>query len=567
MAGPEAMMLPSGRSEKGIMRPILILVWLLSQVGQVPAQPDLPTHDEQVLKSAGIKITGPALLDFFRRRTLTDKDMEQIQDLVRALGSDKYREREQAAQELVNRGPVVVEMLRAALKSNDLEVSRRAAKCLQRIQEADYAREVPAAAARLLAVRKPAGTAAVLLAFLPFAENEILSDEVRTTLTAVAIQNGKASRELIEALQDRSPLRKAAAAEALCRAGAKDHMPAIRKLLHDPSPIVRLRVGMTLAQAKEREAVPVLIDLLPELPLVHAWQAEDLLYRLAEGLQPPMISLGNDKAGHQRCRDAWAAWWKEHGNKVDLARLADAPRLLGYTLVVLLDQGQVMEVNARKERLWTIDGLNFPLDVQRLHNGHILVAEYHASRVSERNTKGEIVWQKRIIGPLVCQRLPNGNTFIATDAALMEYDPSGKEVMALTLPGERIMKAMKLPNGEIACLTSGERIVRLDAKGKELNTFPVNLSMKLFGGRIHMLTNGHVLVPHNGENKVVEYNASGKPVWEVAVDQPIAAMRLPNGNTLVTSMVPTQGAIEFDRAGRVVWQYQAGTRLTRALRR
>jgi hypothetical protein len=82
-----------------------------------------------------------------------------------------------------------------------------------------------------------------------------------------------------------------------------------------------------------------------------------------------------------------------------------------------------------------------------------------------------------------------------------------------------------------------------------------------------MLSNGHVLVPCNLENKVLEYNGAGKVVWEVNVDQPIAATRLPNGNTLITSMLPNRGAIEVDRTGTVVWQYLSNTRVTRALRR
>ena len=126
---------------------------------------------------------------------------------------------------------------------------------------------------------------------------------------------------------------------------------------------------------------------------------------------------------------------------------------------------------------------------------------------------------------------------------------------------------MKLPNGEIACLTDEARIVRLDTTGKELHSFTISLGTQLFGGRIHMLPSGRVLIPHNAENKVVEYDASGKAVWEVTIDQPIAAMRLPNGNTLVTTMLPGRGAVEFDRTGTEVWTYRTTTRVTRAIRR
>src|SRR5262249_29400998 len=156
-----------------------------------------------------------------------------------------------------------------------------------------------------------------------------------------------------------------------------------------------------------------------------------------------------------------------------------------------------------------------------------------------------------IAGPLVAQRLTNGNTFIVTDSQILEVDRDGKTIFNVPAPGdgERIMKGVKLPNGEVACLTTDARIVRMDTTGKIIHSLALSLSSRLFGGRIDMRPNGRVLVPHHAENKVVEYDASGKVMWEVKVDQPIAASRLPNGNTLVTSMMTNVGAVEFDRNG------------------
>jgi outer membrane protein assembly factor BamB len=125
---------------------------------------------------------------------------------------------------------------------------------------------------------------------------------------------------------------------------------------------------------------------------------------------------------------------------------------------------------------------------------------------------------------------------------------------------------MKLPNNNIVCLFEDGKVAHFDALGKELSSFHVDLGMKLFGGRIHALTNGNVLIPHHLENKVVEYNTNGKMVWQVRIDQPIAAVRLPNGNTIVTSMNQNR-AVEFDRDGKEVWQYRQNTRVTRAIRR
>ena len=67
-------------------------------------------------------------------------------------------------------------------------------------------------------------------------------------------------------------------------------------------------------------------------------------------------------------------------------------------------------------------------------------------------------------------------------------------------------------------------------------------------------------------NRVVEYDPQGRIVWEIAVEQPIVATRLPDGNTLVTSMNQLR-AVELDRAGRQVWEFRSTTRVTRAWRR
>ena len=51
----------------------------------------------------------------------------------------------------------------------------------------------------------------------------------------------------------------------------------LRKLLHDPDPTVRLRAVMARAATRDRDSVPLLIDLLDQLPATPAWQAEAAL--------------------------------------------------------------------------------------------------------------------------------------------------------------------------------------------------------------------------------------------------------------------------------------------------
>jgi hypothetical protein len=529
-----------------------------------------PSPDDEILRRANVRSDGASLLAFLRKRTLPETERPQIIKLVRQLGSEVYEEREAASAELIRRGPAVGEILRAARNDHsDLETMRRAERCLATIRDNDVAANVPAAALRVLATRKPAGAVEAVLAFLPFAENDQTAEEARTLLGRLAVTNGKADRHLVAALSDRAAIRRAAAGQALARAGIADHHDAVRKLLRDPDAKVRFRVAEALAYTGESSAVTALIDTLPQLPLPLAWQAEEFLLRVAGDIVPPPVALGNDDSTRRKCRDGWQAWWKANAAKIDLAKLESPTKLQGNTTVVLLDQGRILDLGPQNQVRWEMHNLSFPLDVQLVGEEHVLVAEYYGNRVTERDLKGNVIWERDVTGPLTAQRLANGNTFVATDMALFEFDKDGKEVLKIEMPGEnkRVMKALKLPNGEIACLTTDARVSRLDAAGKELHGFAVSIGMRLFGGRLHMLPSGRVLVPHNGEDKVVEYDGQGKIVWEVAVDKPVSALRLPNGNTLVTSMTPGVGAVEFDRAGTQVWQYSSATRVTRAIRR
>lgn len=535
---------------------------------EVKKLPVASPSDEQILKDAGFKSDPASLLEFFRKRTLSDDEREKVQALIQQLGDPVYRNRELASKELVSRGSIVAEMLREAIGCERLEIVRRAEQCLKRILEKDVAIEVPLAAVRLLAKQRPKASVDVLFAYLPFADNEYISEEARAILSKMAMEEGKAHPTLVAGLADKVPTRRAAAGDILARAGAKEHLPAVRKLLADPEANVRLRVSMALASMKEKEAVSVLIDVIPELSVNHAWLAEDFLFRLAEGKDAPSVAPGNDRATREKCRDAWAQWWKDNGDKIDLAKLERPDRLTGNTLIVLLDLNKVMELGPDNSVRWEVENVTFPLDAQLTGENRFLVAEYHAHRVTERNTKGEVLWEKRVTGPLVAQRLPNGNTFIVTDMTLIEVDKDNKDVFTFSFPsGEKFMKGMKLPNGEIAVLTNEARVVRLSPAGKQIHTFNVSMGARLFGGRIHMLPSGRVLIPHNHENKVVEFDSRGRAIWEVSVEQPVAATRLPNGNTVVTTMLPGRGAVEFDRAGNEVWSFRTYTRVTRAIRR
>jgi HEAT repeat protein len=540
------------------------VLWLLSPFARADSDLANARAQEQILRDAGIATDNATLLGFLRKRTLDEAGLEKIQALVKQLGDKSFARREKSTRELIELGKPAAPYLRRALRSNDPEIARRAEACLRLIDERDGRPGLAGVVARLLAIRKPAGAGPILLAYLPFAENESVLEETQAALTAVASDSKKPDAAILAALDAPLAIRRAAAAEALAPLSDASTRARVLTLLNDRDAYVRLRTAMALVNKQEKAGVPVLIDSLEQLPSGQALLAEDMLLRIA-GESAPTAPLGRDDGAAKRCRAAWANWWQTRSKSFNLKKLQDGQLPLGYTMLVLLDTGRVIELDNKDKIRLRFEGLSYPLDAQMLQGDRLLAAEYHGDRVTERDRAGGIVWEYHIEKPLVAQRLANGHTFMANELQLIEVNREGKEIFNYQRPvGDRIMKARKLPNGEIACVTSLRRFIRLDINGSELAGFPVNVGTS--GGRIEVLSNGRVLVPEKDSQRVVEFDASGQIVWQIPFHQPVAAVRLPNGNTLITAYQDTR-AVEVDAKGNQVWEYDAELRVTRAFRR
>ena len=282
------------------------------------------TADVKLLQDAGVKTDSPGLLEFFRKQTVSDEQRHDIGKLIKQLGADDFEVREQATEKLKTLGPAALPALKQSLNHRDAEVVRRAQFCLNAVNEIPHG-ELRAAAARVLTDRKPPQAVAVLLAFLPDAADTMEEDAIVAALTILGVRGGKADPALVAALTDKLPLRRAVAAEVLASVDETKQRAAVRKLLTDPERAVRLHVALALSYAQDKEAVPVLIDLVADLPKGQASEAEELLRCLA-GAKAPQVVL-NDDAARKRYRDAWNAWWMEHGRTVNLAQLdAEPPR-------------------------------------------------------------------------------------------------------------------------------------------------------------------------------------------------------------------------------------------------
>ena len=510
---------------------------------------------------------GPRLLNEFRKRTVTEPDLKKARELVHNLGDETFETREQAAKQLRAMGQTGVRALRDVANSADLEVRNRARDLLFEIEN-DKSVPLSPVTARLIALRKPAGAAEAILGFVPFTEDQALVAEVQAALNAVAHVEGKAEPAVLKALEDRYPARRGAAAEALCQIASAEHQTLVRRLLIDPDAGVRLKAALGLAALRDKAAIPVLIAQLREADPERASFVEEYLVRLAGDKAPADLPHGYGDEPRQKRSEAWAHWWTANADKVNLPdrqALTSVPRYLGYTLLVMQQLQAVVELGSDGKERWKIGGLVNPQDAKVLPGGRVLIAEMGSNRVTERGMKGDILWEKRVnTWPVCADRLPNGNTLIATRQQILEVDRSGKEVFTYNRNFGDIMSAHKARDGQYVLVSNQGLIVRIDHAGKEVKNFRVQ-GVSNFGNEL--LPNGNVLIPLAWQNKVTEYDPEGKVVWEANVMQPMAVNRLPNGNTLIASQQWPAKLYELDRTGKQVAETTLQSYVTRIRRR
>ncbi len=295
----------------------LLLLAALTPGAEPAATPDT-ADDEKLLQAAGVKTDGPALVEFFRQRVPAHVALEKLAALCKQLGDDSFVVRENASAALMALGTRALPALRRAARDADPERQRRAEKCLSAVVDGTAAVRT-AAAARVLAARKPAGAAAALILYLPFAEDDSAAEEIVSALVAVGAPGGRIEAALSAALADKDPGRRAAAALLLGRHGNAAEKTAVRKLLADADPNIRVRAAQGLLAAREKAAIPVLLALLGEGPAEVAQQANDLLDRAA-GETAPAVSLGEGKEQRAKCHAAWETWWKQQAIKLDLTK-------------------------------------------------------------------------------------------------------------------------------------------------------------------------------------------------------------------------------------------------------
>ncbi len=233
--------------------------------------------------------------------------------------------------------------------------------------------------------------------------------------------------------------------------------------------------------------------------------------------------------------------------------------------VVLMDEAGAVK------REWKVP---HPQDAWLLPSGNLITT--HVRGVRELRPDSSLVWEYKVEAPNEVpslQMLPNGNALIGVVGLcrLLEVErPSGRIVHTVQLatsvaePHAQFRMCRQTPEGTYLVPFTAEGIVReVDRDGKVLREWPP-APMPVCALR---LPNGNTLISANGA--VTEYAPDLAIVWrvdkewlaDIDVAVPAGIQRLPNGNTVICNW-NTQGAVGKDAAHvievtpdkRVVWQ-------------
>ena len=160
-------------------------------------------------------------------------------------------------------------------------------------------------------------------------------------------------------------------------------------------------------------------------------------------------------------------------------------------------------------------------DVTMLASGNIVYACMSGA--------GIITPEKKIIWEFRCPKGTETHSCqpIGKDSVLMVLNGNPAKVLIINTATHKILKEILIPTATTG--THGQfRHVRITQKGT-------------------------IIVPQLTENKVVEYTLDGKEVWSINAKSPWSAIRLHNGNTLISGDWSGYTR-EVNMKGEIVWE-------------
>jgi len=161
--------------------------------------------------------------------------------------------------------------------------------------------------------------------------------------------------------------------------------------------------------------------------------------------------------------------------------------------------------------------------------------------------------------------MSNGHILFTRQFDVEEITPQKKVVWRYEAPaGTEVHSAQPIGLDQVLLVQNGlpPKLMVIDKKTGEIEiehalpavSFTNQRTVHPQFRRIRMTAAGTFLVPFLKMGQVVEYNRDMKEVWRYEISMPWDAVRLHNGNTLITAE-HDRTVVEVDPQGKTVWQF------------
>jgi hypothetical protein len=157
--------------------------------------------------------------------------------------------------------------------------------------------------------------------------------------------------------------------------------------------------------------------------------------------------------------------------------------------------------------------------------------------------------------------MPDGNVLFSRMSGAGIVSPDKKLVWDYPAPPKtEVHSAQYLGGDRVLIMRNGNpaQAIIFNVRTNTLEkAIPIPTTIKGTHGQfrhVRMTPAGTILVPHLSEGKVVEYDQDGNAVWTYKTKNPWQAVRLANGNTLITGDVHCY-VREVNPKGEIVWEF------------
>ena len=187
----------------------------------------------------------------------------------------------------------------------------------------------------------------------------------------------------------------------------------------------------------------------------------------------------------------------------------------------------------------------------------VLFSEHVHDRVAIMDRSGEIVWEYGVPHPQDVWMLDNGNILVAYTHGVREVTRDKQIVWEYrTEAPNEIPNCQPLPNGNVMIGIVGEcRLIEVNRRGEMVHQVRLSTTETTPHAQFRMCrktAEGTYLVPFTAEGAVREYDRDGTVIREFPRrPTPVAALRLENGNTLISA---DRAVAEYAPDGTVVWE-------------